>query len=79
MTLSELIANVGDDNVQFQSLDEATESCTLTGNTGRFTFHTDPKHALERATGEPSHIALVVWLPVDKLPDNMRPQTTQES
>ena len=71
MKLSELIEHVGDDNIGFQNLDHDTAEAEMSGGVGRITFRTDPQHVKERAFGEASHVALVLWIPKDKLPEDM--------
>ena len=71
MKLSELIEHVGDDNIGFQNLDHDALEIQMHGGDGKITFATDPKHVKERALGEASHVALVLWIPKDKLPEDM--------
>lgn len=68
MKLSELIEHVGDDNIVFQNLDSDADGCEIKKGVGRFTFRTDPAHVKERVTGNPSHVAFVVWIPRERLP-----------
>lgn len=64
MTLSELIAAVGDDNVRFQRLDEsATELDWNHKSGGRITFATS-EVITPKGT---EHFGLVLWLPRDAL------------
>ncbi len=77
MTLSELIAAVGDDNVKFQNLDVDLVAADLKGGHGTITFATDPKQVQERAlrafVDKPTtDLALVVWIPKDKLPEDFK-------
>ncbi len=74
MTLSELILHVGNDNCQFQTINDccagATTNkrgettlkiCTKAINTTDVLF---PKNAKMRG--------IIIWIPVDKLPESMR-------
>lgn len=82
MTLSELIAAVGDDNVIYQAL--ATDSTLVRKKrergqqVGEVVFNTDPRRADDLMFDNPTHIGLVVWLPIDRLPESMRVSTTKE-
>lgn len=69
MTLSELIAKVGDANIKVQPLDG---NCILNLKHGAhgstITFVTDKAHVDDRmnialAGGVPKHIALILWIP----------------
>lgn len=71
MTLSELIAHVGDEHVLIQNLDNDADGCEVRGGVGRFTFRTDPQHVIDRMRqGAPTHTALVLWLPKERLPND---------
>lgn len=62
MKLSELIAAVGDDNVQFQNLDRDAQSLDWTAKSGtRVTFHT----GVGISTNGTDKLGLVVWLDRD--------------
>jgi hypothetical protein len=71
MKLSELIAAVGDEYVQFQRLDETLLNADSTKNGTKITFVTqalNPGHVLT-GTGP---VGLVVWLPRDKLAEALK-------
>lgn len=82
MTLSELIAAVGDDNVIYQTL--ATDSTLVRKKkagrqqVGEVVFDTDPRRADDLMLANPTHIGIVVWLPIERLPESMRVSTTKE-
>ena len=65
MTLSELIANVGNENVRFQLLDTDAAGAQKTKNGTRFTFFTG-EAGPEYLLGENSKICLILWMPRDK-------------
>ena len=80
MKLSELIQHVGDEHVQIQNLDQSCVSAKAGKRDGEFTFATDREKVIERAMGKKvSHIGLVVWVPVDRLPDSMRPKSEENA
>ena len=76
MTLSELIAADGDDNVIYQAL--ATDSTLVRKKrergqqVGEVIFNTDPRRADDLMLDNPSHNGIVVWLPIERLPESMR-------
>ncbi len=68
MTLSDLIRAVGDENVEFQNLDDVTTNVQATKGGVRVTFGTHAicvtdfiSHAFSKKMG------LVIWLPRDKV------------
>lgn len=75
MKLSELIAHVGDEHVELQNLDNSTIRAQAKKTDGEITFATDRSKVMERAMGlSVKHLGLIVWLPVDRLPESMRPK-----
>lgn len=69
MKLSELIQSVGDDNVKFQNLFEATINVNRhKSGLIAITFLTSEIGLNEFLFEKPSKVALVIWLPRDKLP-----------
>jgi hypothetical protein len=76
MKLSELILHVGDENLGIQNLDAALLRAQVRKRDGEITFATERTHVLQRGLDQPvTHIAFVVWLPVDRLPENLKPKT----
>ena len=74
MSISELINHVGDDNIQCQHLQSSLIRAELKKRDGEVTFATDrDKVAALCGVGKPSHICMIVWLPIDKLPEEIRP------
>jgi hypothetical protein len=62
MRLSELIAAVGDDVVQFQNLDQCATDLNYTAKSGtKITFGTDQKIDFNGT----DRLGLVLWLPRD--------------
>lgn len=77
MKISELIAKIGDEHVKVQTLAENMTCGSITRNGGKITFATSAEFVSEmnRAAilgGKPSHVGLVVWLPRERLPEEMR-------
>lgn len=69
MKLSELIAHVGDDNIQVQGLNSSMIRAQVKIKDGEITFATDrEKVAALAGVGEETHRCMIVWLPIDKLP-----------
>lgn len=58
MKLSELIAAYGDEQVQFQNLDQCTTSLNMNNGTTKITFGTEQPINLEGT----QKLGLVVWL-----------------
>lgn len=58
MNLSELIARYGDDKVQFQNLDQCTESLKMNKGHSKITFGTEQPINLDGT----ERMGLVVWL-----------------
>jgi hypothetical protein len=73
MKLSELIAYVGDDHVQFQNLQQSLVGVNTGKKDGKITFATDRAKTLNLAAccvtgGQPDFIGLIVWLPRERTP-----------
>ena len=68
MTLSELIEYVGNENIEFQRLDQGDLDLKAGKRDGQVTFYTglDKVHSL--MNGSSRFVGLVVWLPADKMP-----------
>lgn len=70
MKLSELIQHAGDDNVEYQTINESFHSADLTSKGARITFNTHP-HKVRQLASPPSEqdfIGLIVWIPRNRLP-----------
>ena len=67
MKLSELIAAIGDDNVQIQSLDQCADSLDWSAKKGvtKVTFGTEQALVMNGAGNGLPKLGLVVWLPRD--------------
>lgn len=63
MKLSELIAAIGDDNVQFQNLDHCADKLNMNGATTKITFGTEQRLNLKGT----EKLGLVIWLDRDDL------------
>jgi len=75
MKLSELIIHVGDDHVQLQRLDSSLVGGQVKKQDAELTFATDRQKGMALVgVGEQTHIGLIVWLPVERLPESMRPK-----
>lgn len=71
MTLSELIAHVGNEHVQVQRIDQSfTAMDTNAAGETSITFQTTAVHAIEFHAGmpPPKMHGLVVWLPRERMP-----------
>jgi hypothetical protein len=80
MKLSELIQHVGDEHVQLQNFDQSLVRAQAKTRDGEITFATDRSHVMERAFNQQvSHVGLVVWLPVHRLPESMRPKQVNKA
>jgi hypothetical protein len=67
--LSELIAHVGDDNIQVQGLNSSFVSGKVKTKDAEITFATDREKGMALCgVGKETHRCLIVWLPIDKLP-----------
>lgn len=58
MKISELIAAYGDDNVQFQILDDAIDRITVNKGTAKITFGAEQPISMNG----PDKLGLVIWL-----------------
>lgn len=74
MKLSELVAYVGDENITVQRVDQFIDA-KYKSKTGdiEITFATNAITVDELLGRHPRNIGLIVWLPVNKLPETMRP------
>lgn len=61
MNISELLAAIGDDNVQWQNLDQCADSLNMNGNTTRITFGTEQRLTLSGT----ERLGLIIWLDRD--------------
>jgi hypothetical protein len=68
ITLSELIKHVGDEHIIWQRLDESILNAQQRKHHVAVTFATDQLTMNEVATGQYRKRALVIWLPVERLP-----------
>lgn len=72
MKLSELIAHVGGDNIQCQGLTSSFVAGKVKKHDGEITFATDRAKVMALCgVGKPTHQCMIVWLPIDKLPDEV--------
>jgi hypothetical protein len=74
MNIAELMAEVGSENITFQVLTQAMSGAKLRkGGATEISFWTDAV-SVAQATGitDSPMLGLVVWLPVDKLPAEIR-------
>jgi len=66
--MSDLILQVGDENVVFQNLDRDAHTIDKTKHGTKILFYTDAIQAEEFLDGgKPKKIGLVVWLPRDRV------------
>lgn len=74
MKLSELIAHIGDENIFVQNLATNMKSAkaAMKNRDAEITFVTSDDKVLDRMIGKPRFVGLVVWLPVDKMPDGYK-------
>lgn len=80
MKLSELIQHVGDDHVQLQNLTGSLIRANMKARDGEVTFATDrDKVGALCGVGKTTHVGLIVWLPVDRLPEDLRPKSQENS
>ena len=80
MKLSELIQHVGDDHVQLQNLAGSLIRASMKTRDGEVTFATDrDKVGALCGVGKSTHMGLVVWLPIERLPENMRPKSQENA
>jgi len=69
MKMSELIAHVGDENIQVQGLSSSLVSAKARTTDGEITFATDRDKVMALSgIGKETHRCMIVWLPIDKLP-----------
>lgn len=58
LSLSKLLAEYGDDKVQFQNLDQSLDSLRMAGGVAKITFGTEQRVGLDGT----DKLGLVVWL-----------------
>lgn len=69
MKMSELIAHVGDENIQVQGLNSSLVSAKARITDGEITFATDRDKVMALSgIGEEKYRCMIVWLLIDKLP-----------
>jgi hypothetical protein len=68
MTLSELIAAVGDDRIELQNLMHGDIDLSVGKRDGRITFYTGIDKVQDLMRGGERFIGLVVWLPKERMP-----------
>ena len=74
MKLSELIQHIGADNVEIQTISSSLIRANLKAKDGEVTFATDrEKVSAICGVGKQTHMGLILWLPIDRLPEEMRP------
>lgn len=73
MKLSALIAAVGDEHIGVQSLSTDAVSYDYGRKKGAtITFATDSARVQEMLTGQPKYVGMVIWIPKDKIPDEVK-------
>lgn len=69
LSISQLIAAVGDDNIQVQGIHQNHVSANVKGHNGNITFATAPDKVMDLLQGNDSEwIGLVVWMPRKLVP-----------
>jgi hypothetical protein len=69
MTLTELLLQVGDENLQFQNLlNSLVDIKTNRKGISKVTFETNAISCSDVVAGCPEKTALVVWIPKSKIP-----------
>lgn len=69
MSVSELIKTVGDDHIRAQWLSDVMTDIKMHQKSGsKITFITDQLRVEEVITNEQRMVALVVWMPKDRMP-----------
>lgn len=77
MTIAELINHIGSEHIKVQWLPECQKSAYARKNHTEITFATNgvtcSEFAAEVIHGKPpTNVGLVVWLPVERLPDEIK-------
>jgi hypothetical protein len=67
MSLSELLAKVGDENLEFQILASSLKSAHAGKKDGSVTFATSKEKVHDMLNGPPKFTCMIVWVPTDKL------------
>ena len=75
MGISELMATVGDENIEFQVLDTALIEANVDKAEAEITFGTQPDKVMNfLLDNHRKYVGLVVWLPIEKMPEKLRPK-----
>jgi hypothetical protein len=75
MGISELIAMVGDENIRFQNLEEALIEANISGDVAKIKFGTEKDKVMNYLhKADRKFVGLVVWLPIEKMPEKLRPK-----
>lgn len=75
MSITELCQHVGDDNIQCQIVSQSLVKGEVKKHDGEITFATDRDKVMPLCgVGKQTHVGFIVWLPVDRLPENMKPK-----
>ena len=75
MNIAELCAHVGPENIFVQNLLANTVKSQLKNGQGEITFVTAPEHVTQYITKDAKNVkmvGMVLLMPIDKLPDNLR-------
>ncbi len=72
MKLSEVIAHVGDDHVEFQDLGADMVEWQRKKDGAKVSFMTDPAKSQDVAAGRGKWLGLVVWIETSRLPESVR-------
>jgi len=67
MSLSELLAKVGDEHLQFQTLSSSFKSANAGKKDGTITFYTEKEKVFDMGAEKPKFTCLIVWVPSDRL------------
>lgn len=70
--MTELVAEVGDDNIEFQNLANCLLEFRARKRDATLRFVTEKDKGQDLALGGGEWVALVVWIPRDKLPKKLR-------
>lgn len=71
MTISELIEHVGNENIEFQRLDQGRLDLNAGKHDGRITFWTGLDKVTDLMNGSNRFVGLVVWLPAERMPKTL--------
>lgn len=71
MGITELITAVGDENIEFQNIQQNLDSAEIVRGNGKVTFVTAPDKVVDLfAKNESKFVGLVLWLPRERIPIN---------